>query len=572
MAAPIEPIDLVAHGLVKGMPAAWLAGKETDLLAPLRLLAPGTLPEMAPPEVDRRAIAEGLKRTNEAYGHTRAALLAAKLADPATAVVVGGQQTGLFGGPLLALVKAAAAVLYAEALEAQGRPAVALFWMATEDHDWAEVASATFLGPAGLEKLALAEDPSPLAPVGCRRIGPEIESLFAALAAGFPNERFAEWRRRLAGWWAPGAHFGAAFAQQMVALLGGRAPLMLDSMLPELKSAERPHLARLIAKRVAVEAAYLAAEERIVARGFDLQVAPQRGASPLFLLRDGARRRIEWSGDTGFRLRGAPAGEPAEPVSELLGLLEHDAGLVSPGVLARPAIQDAVLGTTLQIMGPGETAYLAQAAAVYPVLGVAAPWTALRPQVLVFDRRQRDHLADLGATLEELLFAPEAIARRLAALAGGGFVAAAREESERLLESLRAPATALDPTLEKPWMKTRETLLGALDAFAAKVDAAAARRGGVAQQRFESLRQATRPEGGLQERVLSTAWFAGRYGDLFGQALLDQLELDPRRLVLVDPNAPTAPNAPAAPTGADADRSPETAPPGQDRANIASPS
>ncbi len=118
MVAFAEQIDLVAHGLVKGMPAAWLAGKETDLLAPLRLLAPGTLPEMVPPGVDRRAIAAGLARTNESYGHPRAAELARKLADPATAVVVGGQQTGLFGGPLLALVKAAAAVRHAEAFEA----------------------------------------------------------------------------------------------------------------------------------------------------------------------------------------------------------------------------------------------------------------------------------------------------------------------------------------------------------------------------------------------------------------------------------------------------------------------
>ena len=70
-----------------------------------------------------------------------------------------------------------------------------------------------------------------------------------------------EYRRRLAGWWAPGAPFGDAFAQQMVALLGGRAPLMLDSMLPELKLAQRPHLARLIAARADVEAAYQRALE-----------------------------------------------------------------------------------------------------------------------------------------------------------------------------------------------------------------------------------------------------------------------------------------------------------------------
>ncbi|MEO7795271.1 MAG: bacillithiol biosynthesis BshC [Thermoanaerobaculia bacterium] len=549
-------VDLIANGLVKGMPAAWLAGRETDLLSPLRLLAPGTLPEMAAPPIDRRGIAAGLARTNAGYGHPRAAELAAKLADPATAVVVGGQQTGLFGGPLLALVKAATAVRYVEALEAAGRPAVAIFWMATEDHDWGEVESATFLGPDGLLRLALGDDPAPLAPVGARTIGPEIESLIAALAESFPNQRFAAWRERLASWWANGARFGDAFAQQMIALLGARSPLLLDSMLPELKSAERPLLATLIDRRVEVEAAYAAADERVLGRGFELQVAPQRGASPLFLLRDGARRRIEWSGDDGFRLRGAPGREGPEPVAGLLAALASDPGLVSPGVLARPAIQDAVLGTTLQVMGPGETAYLAQAAAVYPVLGVAAPWTALRPQALIFDGRQRDHLRELGASLEELLFAPEALASRLAAQAGGGFVAGARRAAELLVDELRGPAIALDPTLEKPWTKTRDSLLGALEAFSAKVEAAAARKGGVAQQRFDHLRQATRPEGGLQERVLSTAWFAGRYGEIFGAALLDQLTLDPRRRALIDPNA---------------DRSSGGAPAAQERANIAPP-
>ena len=530
-------VDLVQHGLVKGMPAAWLAGQQTDLLVPLRLLAPGALPEGAPPRVDRSGIAAGLARANAAYGHPRAAELAAKLADPATRVVVGGQQTGLFGGPLLALVKAAAAVRYAEALEAAGQPAVALFWMATEDHDWAEVESATFLGPAGLLRLALGNDPSPLAPVGLRTIGPAIEGLLSVLAESFPNERFSEWRQRLAGWWAPGARFGDAFARQTVALLGARAPLMLDSMLPELKIAERPLLRALVERRVAVEEALVAAEGRILARGFELQVAPQRGASPLFLLRDGARRRVEWSGDDAYRLRGAASPQPAEPVAGLFASLADDPSLLSPGVLARPAIQDAVLGTTLQIMGPGETAYLAQAAAIYPLLGVRAPWTALRPQVLVFDARQREQLSELGAGLAELLFAPEKIMSRLATRAGGGFVAARRAAAEELLEGMHAPALALDPGLEKPWTKTRDTLLGALEAFASKVEAAAARRDGISQHRLEHLRQVARPDGVMQERLLSTAWFAGRYGEGFGGALLEQLALDPRRLVLVDPTA-----------------------------------
>ncbi len=563
MAGSPFDVDLVRCGLVKGLPAAWLAGQEADLLSPLRLLAPGALPEDPPPRVDRSAIAAGLARANAEYGHPRAAELAAKLADPETRVVVGGQQTGLFGGPLLALVKAAAAVRYAEALAAAGRPAVALFWMATEDHDWAEIESATFLGPAGLLRLALGEDPSPLAPVGLRTIGPEVEGLLAVLAESFPNERFSEWRQRLAGWWALGARFGDAFARQTVALLGARAPLMLDSMLPELKAAERPFLHRLVDRRAAVEEASAAADTRILARGFELQVAPQRGASPLFLLRDGARRRVEWSGDDAFRLRGAASPQPAEPVAGLLASLADDPSLLSPGVLARPAIQDAVLGTTLQIMGPGETAYLAQAAAIYPLLGVHAPWTALRPQVLVFDARQREQLAELGAGLAELLFTPEEIVHRLATRAGGGFVAARRAAAEALLEALRAPALALDPGLEKPWTKTRDTLLGALDAFAAKVEAAAARRDGVSRHRLEHLRQMARPDGVMQERLLSTAWFAGRYGEGFGEALLEQLALDPRRLVLVDPTAERSESADEPPPSGSAAAA--------NRANIARP-
>jgi uncharacterized protein YllA (UPF0747 family) len=288
-------------------------------------------------------------------------------------------------------------------------------------------------------------------------------------------------------------------------------------------------------------------------------VTPQRGAAPLFLLRDGARRRIEWSGAGDFRLRGAPGAPPAEPVEKLLAILDADPTAVSPGVLARPAIQDAVLGTTLQVMGPGETAYLAQAAPIYPLLGIEPPVTALRPQVLVFDGRQREHLEELGAGLAELLFAPEKIASRLAASAGGGFVAERRAAVEQQLDALRAPALALDPALEKPWTKTRDTALSALDLFAAKVEAAAARRGSVAQQRFDHLRLATRPGGGWQERVLAAAWFVGRYGSQFGEALLEQLTLDPRRLVLVDPTADRS------------DRSPVGSAPRPDRANIAQP-
>lgn len=516
-----------------GLAGEFVAGRHLDLLAPLRFLAPGARPVDSPAAPDRRALAAALARANADFGHPRAVERAARLADPATRVVVTGQQTGLFGGPLLALVKAAGAARWAAELEAaDGRPTEAVFWMATEDHDWAEVATATALSADGPVDLALGADPVPLAPVGERRVGDAVGPLLARFAALATGEWSAAWLERLAGWWQPQARFGEAFARTHVALLGEAAPLYLDAMLPELKAAERPFLAALIERRAGWGAALAAREAEIVRRGFTPQVAPQPGASPLFLTRAGARRRIEWRGDDRFVLRG-DAGEAA--VGALLETLEREPAAISPGALARPAIQDAVLGSTLVLLGPGELAYFAQAAASYELLGIAPPTVALRPHALVVDAPARRRLAALGATLDELLERPGAIVERIARAAGGGFVAPVHAEILAALERLEAPAAALDPTLARPFARTRGTVGRALARFATRVEAAATRRDAEAGHRLARLTDLVRPGGVAQERRLATGWFAARWGDGFGPRLAAGLELDPTRLSVIDP-------------------------------------
>ena len=51
--------------------------------------------------------------------------------------IVTGQQVGLFGGPLLTLLKAATAIRLAKDLSTAGKPHVPIFRMATENHDFA---------------------------------------------------------------------------------------------------------------------------------------------------------------------------------------------------------------------------------------------------------------------------------------------------------------------------------------------------------------------------------------------------------------------------------------------------
>lgn len=524
--------DLAAAGRYPPLVEAFLAGRDGDLLAPLSFLPPADgLPRLEPPRVERRELAAALAAANRGYGHPAAGRLGESLADAATRVVVAGQQPGLFAGPLYTLSKAMAAARWAQALTDSGQPAVAVFWVATEDHDFDEAARVTVLASDGPRSFDLGEDPEPLTPLGARSLGPRVVEVLEEIRSLPGGPGWGAWWDEVAAWYRPAARFGEAFCRLMVRILGERCPLLVDSQSPELKAAQRPWLARLVEGREELEEAYRAADGAIEGRGYDLQVTPQPGLSPLFLLDGGRRRRIEWVGRERWRLRGGDGSEA--PVSRLLERIADNPITASPGVLARPAVQDAVLGTTLQVLGPGELSYMVQAAATHRVLGIDAPRVALRPQVLVLDERQLEKLGQTGLEPADLLADAESLDRRLAAGAGRDLTAPVRERFADELDRLEAAAVELDPNLESPWQKTRDHVLRALDTFTGKVTAAAARADELRRRRVEELRAACLPGGRPQERVISSAHFPGRYGDAFAEAFYRQLDLDPRRLRII---------------------------------------
>ena len=524
-------LHLPASHLVSGLAADLLEGRCCELLRPLRFLRPGSVLEPHPSPGARVSLAAELAMANQGYGHPRAAELAERFADPNTAIVVSGQQAGLFGGPLYSLTKMIAVARWAERLEAQGVAAVGVFWVATEDHDFAEVARATFAA-SGAKVLDLGEDLDPLMPVGMRPLGPQLARVMKEIEDLYGTEVSSAGSELLESAYCPEATFGEAFSRFMVGLLGERSPLLLDSMLPALKRAQRPWLRRLVERRAEVSSALSEAAKRVDDSGHRLQVPEQKGASPLFVLSGSARRRVVWEGEEGWSLRGE---NETREVSSLLGMIEEDPGAVSPGVLARPAIQDAVLGSSLQLMGPGELAYLAQASSLYPILDVGAPFTALRPQMLVLERAPRRQLQKLGLPLTEILGSEAELERRLAEDLGAGAMDTARAAVLAGIEDLRDPCLDIDRDLERPWRKTRDQVARALDLLSAKAYAAAVRRDDTLRQRCESIRAACLPLGRPQERVLCTAHFALRHGPGFALRAWEQLDVSSDAIQIVDP-------------------------------------
>lgn len=533
-ATGLSDLDLVASQRLPPIPRAFLAGEHEDLLAPLRFLRPDdngvVLPDGEPATVDRKDLADGLAAANEGYGHPRAEALAAKLADPATRVVVTGQQAGIYGGPLLALTKMVAAVRWAEALEASGhgvaeQSAVAVFWIATEDHDWAEATKMSVMTREGAQNYDLGDDPAHLRPMGDRLLGNAFANLVERLRQDLGDAALEMAGRH----YHPEASFGDAFAGFFTELLGERAPLFLDSQLPALKKAQQPWLRRLVEQRREIDTALTAAVAELERRDLPTQVRFRPGDSPLFFVANGERRRIEWRGVHGYALRGT---DEEHPIDHLFERLEEDPACLSPGVLCRPALQDATLGTTLQIMGPAETSYLTQASAVYRTLGIDGPWTTLRPQVMVVEERQQSYLGELGVDLDELLGTP--IDQILADRLHDDFVAPVRDQINDLFESLRAPVLEVEQQLEKPFNKTRDQVGRALDQLSGRITAAVGRRNEVWQRRLQQARDQVLPDNHLQERHLSVLHYVARYGPEFAEMYWnDDFNLDPRFLQIL---------------------------------------
>ena len=74
----------------------------------------------------------------------------ARLEQPGALAITTGQQPGLFTGPLYTVHKALSALALARVLEARwSRPVVPVFWLAGDDHDFAEASSASWLAADG---------------------------------------------------------------------------------------------------------------------------------------------------------------------------------------------------------------------------------------------------------------------------------------------------------------------------------------------------------------------------------------------------------------------------------------
>src|SRR5271167_4992732 len=159
----------------------------------------------------REAVSMILDRQNQSWNASAKALEnIARLRAGASAVVTG-QQVGLFGGPAFTIFKALTAIKLADQATRSGVDCVPVFWLATEDHDLAEVNQVSLPGAnASLQKLSAPVEGLPDAPVGTVRFGQEIRTVMEAATGLLGPSEISDF---LLEAYRPGETFGTAFAR-----------------------------------------------------------------------------------------------------------------------------------------------------------------------------------------------------------------------------------------------------------------------------------------------------------------------------------------------------------------------
>ena len=446
--------------------------------------------------------------------------------------ILTGQQVGLFGGPLYTPFKAATAIARASKATAVGHPHVAIFWLASEDHDFAEINQVTF--PAGRELATLAYASTPLAALPAGRI--VFDESITALAER-ASEIFgpSDATSALVESYQPGRTFAQAFQAFYARVFAAQGLLIVDAAGREFHQLGAPVLRAAIERADEFHAALVERSQGLEAAGYHSQVLVAPQSSLLFLIdeKSGARLALKRMASTSQEPHGLwqAAGEEGNlsfATGDLLGILDAEPERISPAALLRPVFQDFLFGTTAQVGGPAEIAYLAQSTVLFErILGRQTPpiarfsATLIEPQIAELLRKHELTLEQVfqeesAATLALRLAAramPIETKTKLAA-AGNAFDA----ELTALVDWLQSQDKGLGQSAETAAGKMRYQM-NRLRTMAANFQL---QREATLTRHANSISNALYPGGVLQERVHGAAYYFARYGLELAEVLCER--------------------------------------------------
>jgi bacillithiol synthase len=483
-------------------------------------LLKGEPPRQSPEH--RSQVAEVLAEQNRRWGASSKTLSNIELLKEGAAAVVTGQQVALFGGPAYTFYKALTAINLAQMAMDAGNRAVPIFWMATEDHDLAEVNHLSFPSVDGiLRRLETTAHGVEGQPVGSIALGQDVGPHIRWIKNNFGTGELCSWLEEC---YPPGSTFADAFAQLLTRVFRDSGLIIVDPSDSRFRKISAGLYSQVISQSQSLNRQLLDRNRELESAGYHAQVKVTESTSLLFAIQEGRRAPIHRR--NGRFAIGAQTLSPEQLQQQIADAPEQ----FSANALLRPVVQDYLFPTLAYIGGSAEVAYFAQSEVLYQEL--LGRTTAILPRfsATLIEPRVAQWLKKYQLTPKDVM-RPEAdlqieLARKGLPRDLQGKMEGSKSALDAMLKPLKESLRNLDPTVAQAAEVASRKMHYQLERLGGRAARAEMRRNQEISRHAVALLSALYPEHGLQERTIPWAYFLAKYGSGLKDDLIANVQLE----------------------------------------------
>jgi len=470
---------------------------------------------IGPPKVDREILCDILLKQNQKFGAKPKALGAIEgLRQMDALCIFSGQQAGLFGGPLLTLYKAIDIVKRAHILEKQlSRPVIPIFWIAADDHDFAEINHTYYVNPEGdLVRIGYNHPDDNQVPIAeiCLESQEEYSALKEQAEKAFGGTDFSnELLKRLFTAYTPEKCMAGAFAEYMTDIMPDCGLVFFCPTDKDIKFHSRDFFKRLTESHFRLKQLLEETNNFLVEDGYHIQVEKKSSAVHLFF-HDPDRTAVHFLDDS-FHVGKKRLGLPG-----ILDLIDRNPEKFSPDVLTRPLWQSYLFPVVAQVGGPSEIAYFGQIGKLFRLFDMAAPRYYPRTSATIVDKKSEELFEKYNFGMDDLTGDIEQLINRVAAESFPKDIEEKIKSFRRLLDDeysrFEKDMITYDETLEPNSKQAYGKIDFALNNFEKKIFGRHKQKMQSVRNQIYKISEILYPDKNLQERSLNINYFIAKYG------------------------------------------------------------
>lgn len=436
------------------------------------------------------------------------------LSSQKTFTITTGHQLCFATGPLYFPIKILQTIRLCEWLkkELPEYNFVPVFWMATEDHDYAEIQRAYLFG----SQYKMADDSSENA-VGRLPKSLAEEGLTSLKEVLGKTENGLKAYQLLEKAWLNCDDL-AGFTRNLVNQLFEKDGLViLDADRVSLKQLFLPYVEREFKEQVSYNSVFQT--NKNIANDFHIQVNPRE--INLFYFDDQkGRTRLAKEGDKITLVDRPQNGFSA------LEQLNQSPEKFSPNVILRPLYQEVILPNLAYIGGGGEISYWLQLKAMFNAFNVPFPLLLHRNSVVVCEAADEKKLNKLQLEIEDVFKSDHDLAKKVAQIEQNTPPPNWKEtylSLQAYIDSMTEVVQGVDPTLVARVKALHKEQLKGIKDMDKELNKRLKKKSEDAIHQAAALREKWLPGGGLHERKNNLFEYIAKYGFEFVDALKENI-------------------------------------------------